>query len=1050
MQQEKKRFLLPIFIFSLACYTLIPEAIYSQQQQLQTVEPVEEDQSDLPPPECRPKNGYTINFNNVSIVEYIRFVSKITKLNFLFEQNDLNFNVTVVSEEPITTKNILSTLMQILRIHGLTLLEQENSLLITTSKDVAQISTLVSGELKDQKNCPSPIVTRVFRLKQGNPVTIGSIIRPMISASALLEISLETKQIIITDIVTNVDKIASLITVIDTPHSNLEIDSYTAKYVSSAELIKLATQLLAPFAEGSPLVFVPQPSSNQIFIVSTPHLLERAAGVLEDLDIPVQSKISPQGVENIFIYKTVSKSPEELQKSLKKTADEMQAYNSAPLSLIEALRSATVIQESESLFFLADAETMPKVTEILSMLDIASSGPQSFFLYKLLYAQGNFIQNYLDQVAKNLKDSSEISNSPLITAIQKVKWIKESNSLLLTGPISVIDRIKKMISEVDIMGSLPTMLTEKTSFLLYEPKSRSAADLQNAFREIVQDLQGSGLVDPNLISTLSSAHFIRSTNSLLFTGTQAALDKVTKLLTTIDVPFVAQVAAPPATTTGSNTGSTGSVETGSGPGERTAEGYKLYVVKFGSGDALIQTVQEFVKSLKKTGVDTPDLYETVTHLKWIEKTNRILVTGSTDAITRGMDILQQFDVSSSLPSVASLDNVNFLIYKLQYHQGEEIKAALKQVISDLAKTNPHANQGLADAVNSLQWIKMTNSLLTTGQPQILEKMRDLIQNIDIPLKQVFIEVLIIDTQLSNNQDFGVQWGGKGQYFNKVGGSFGNFPAANPNGTSVTNPVFAQNLQGINATTTPTGTSVPFSQGFDLGVIGDIIMHKGKSFVSLGALVTALQTDGDSTIVLNPKIIAQDNNNSTIFVGNNTPYVGSLVQTTGGGTSSATTTSLEYRDIGINLSITPVLGDGDMITLTINTDLSAIINTAQISTSGVSGITTSHTNMNTKVTVPDNHFVALSGLINDTKSHFKSGIPCLGGLPVIGLAFSDNQRSDTKHNILIFLRPHIINNAEDYREETERQENLFREAASLKILKEEFDIGLDYVKQEDDE
>ena len=53
-------------------------------------------------------------------------------------------------------------------------------------------------------------------------------------------------------------------------------------------------------------------------------------------------------------------------------------------------------------------------------------------------------------------------------------------------------------------------------------------------------------------------------------------------------------------------------------------------------------------------------------------------------------------------------------------------------------------------------------------------------------------------------------------------------------------------------------------GFDLGVIGDIIMHKGRSFISLGSLVNALQTDGDSTIVMNPKMITQDNRTSTIL------------------------------------------------------------------------------------------------------------------------------------------------------------------------------------------
>ena len=104
------------------------------------------------------------------------------------------------------------------------------------------------------------------------------------------------------------------------------------------------------------------------------------------------------------------------------------------------------------------------------------------------------------------------------------------------------------------------------------------------------------------------------------------------------------------------------------------------------------------------------------------------------------------------------------------------------------------------------------------------------------------------------------------------------------------------MKGINATNTPTGINqIPLVPGFDLGVIGDMIMHKGKSYLSLGSLVSALQIDGSSTIVLNQKIITQDNKNSTIFVGDNIPFTGSVVQTIG--QSQQTSANIEYRDMG---------------------------------------------------------------------------------------------------------------------------------------------------------
>src|SRR5579871_2341833 len=82
------------------------------------------------------KDTYTVNFNNIAIIEFIRFASKITNLNFVFEEDDLQFTVTVVSEEAVTAKNVMAALSQVLRMHDLTLIEQDGNVLITKSKNV--------------------------------------------------------------------------------------------------------------------------------------------------------------------------------------------------------------------------------------------------------------------------------------------------------------------------------------------------------------------------------------------------------------------------------------------------------------------------------------------------------------------------------------------------------------------------------------------------------------------------------------------------------------------------------------------------------------------------------------------------------------------------------------------------------------------------------------------------------------------------------------------------------------------------------------------------
>lgn len=379
------------------------------------------------------------------------------------------------------------------------------------------------------------------------------------------------------------------------------------------------------------------------------------------------------------------------------------------------------------------------------------------------------------------------------------------------------------------------------------------------------------------------------------------------------------------------------------------------------------------------------------------------------------------------------ERYEFFVYKLQYHEGPEIEESLKKVAADL-RNQPDAPINLINAIQSLQWVKATNSLLCSSDSETLEKLRKLVESLDIPLRQVFIEVLVIETDLKKSMDFGLQWAAGGQYNNKFGFGAGNFTPTK-GGNS-----FASTMQGINAANTPSGLSqFPLVPGFDLGVIGDMIMHKGKSFFTLGSLVSALQIDGSSTIVLNQKIITQDNKNSTIFVGDNIPFTGSVVQTVGQG--QQTTANIEYRDVGVSLSITPRLGEGDVITLNLNEEITESVEDDPMNNnSQVNGIRTTKTNMATHVHVPDKHFLVLSGMIRNSKAQHKAGIPCLGSLPLIGAAFSKTKKHDEKRNIIIFVRPHIIHSFEDYQKLTQSQEDLHRSQTDAK----DFDAGIKLV------
>ena len=188
--------------------------------------------------------GYMINFNNIQITEYIRFISKISGKNFIFDENDLNFNVTIVSEAMTQIDDIMAALVQNLRIKGLTLLEQGNNLIIHASKDVSQPFKVVTDE-SQQINNQDEFITRVFRVMNVSPDKMADILRPMLSKTAILEVQKEAQHIIVTDIATNIPKLSKLVTILDSPHSGYEIGQYSASG-SVLPLIDLADKIMEP------------------------------------------------------------------------------------------------------------------------------------------------------------------------------------------------------------------------------------------------------------------------------------------------------------------------------------------------------------------------------------------------------------------------------------------------------------------------------------------------------------------------------------------------------------------------------------------------------------------------------------------------------------------------------------------------------------------------------------------------------------------------------------------------------------------------------------
>lgn len=383
-----------------------------------------------------------------------------------------------------------------------------------------------------------------------------------------------------------------------------------------------------------------------------------------------------------------------------------------------------------------------------------------------------------------------------------------------------------------------------------------------------------------------------------------------------------------------------------------------------------------------------------------------------------------------------LERTLFFIHKLKYRKGDQIELALRK-IADTLMISKSSNADLIDAINSTQWLESSNSLIFAGTTPVLEKIRELIDEIDVPLRQVFIEMLILDTTIADSLRYSVDWGTRFGGGNTEGaqGIFGSGPNSNtpnqlPGTLNVASiPNNGQALGSLNNTfASPLASAAPGP--FQWGIIGRHLTFCGMHFSTIGALVNAIHNDTKAQIVLNPKIITEDNNTAEIFVGDTNLY---KTQSIANDQGNVVTNNFQLIDLGTTLRVTPMIGNNGLITMDIVEEITQAAPGATSSSATnqqVAAIVLTplfvKSRTTTRVHVPNGFFVILSGQIRDTRDTTQSRIPCLGGVPLLGSLGKSKICLDAKRNLMIFIRPLIVDTEEDLELLTRRQQDIYRE------------------------
>ena len=348
-----------------------------------------------------------------------------------------------------------------------------------------------------------------------------------------------------------------------------------------------------------------------------------------------------------------------------------------------------------------------------------------------------------------------------------------------------------------------------------------------------------------------------------------------------------------------------------------------------------------------------------------------------------------------------------------------------------AATTPVAASAGPSTGGQIQADPATNSLIISAPEPVYRQMRQVIDQLDTRRAQVYVETMIVKVDATKAADFGVQWqsllGNASTSANVVGVA----------GTNFSGPgnIIDLSLAGATSgtgTATATASSDSLGNGLNIGVF-----RKIAGFYTLGALGRFLETNSGANVLSTPNLVALDNEEAKIVIGQNVPFttgsftntganvlstpnlvaldneeakivIGSNVPfTTGSFTNTGTGNgavnpfqTIERKDVGITLRIKSQIGEGGTVRMTVFQESSSLSGDPKLQITDKSSIETT-------VVVDDGSMMVLGGLLKDEYNDGDSRVPVLGSIPILGNLFRSEGRKRVKSNLMLFLRPVVL-------------------------------------------
>lgn len=376
-----------------------------------------------------------------------------------------------------------------------------------------------------------------------------------------------------------------------------------------------------------------------------------------------------------------------------------------------------------------------------------------------------------------------------------------------------------------------------------------------------------------------------------------------------------------------------------------------------------------------------------------DRTNSVLLSGDKSQRLRYRTLIAHLDTPLSRGE-------NTQVLYLRYAKAADLVPILEGVADTLTGT-ASKTEGAKPA--TIQVHEDTNALVVTASPAVYRELSAVVRQLDVRRAQVLVEAIIAEVSDDLADELGVQWqstsydGGESES-GVIGGT--NFSGSSGSGSIVgalTNPLGAVGSGGLNLGYLGGRITLPIGPGGE-----DVTVFQ------VGALVRALRGDGRANILSNPSVVTLDHQQAEFKVVQEVPFLTGSYTTTGTANNQPNNPfqTVDRRDVGLILTVTPHVNEGSAIRL----DLKQEVSSLAPNVNGAVDLITNKRELTTSVMVADGGLLVLGGLKQEETRENTQGVPGISRIPLLGQLFKSRASSRGKRNLMVFLRPTILRDA----------------------------------------